>query len=509
MPRIPTYTAGESQRRALTTVNLPPVSGNVLGAIATNVGRDIINVATIHARLEDQQDRAGFLVGRSKYEAGIKEIGLNVANDPASFQAPDSYLNLFKEQSRVFANDLVNDETLSPGARGYLKNYITGRQSIHNVEARAAGQKLFINNQRAMDDVIGDLMSQTAAEAPTQEMRQFEMAAFRNHLQEGVARKIYSPGEAEKKYYNYEVNTTAKSMAILGSRDPAQLFARTLKGDFNNVPEDRRAKILDTVSRAIEHADTQLKKLFNEKKASEVNNLWGRANSNEITQQEETDLLAGKNQYVDAHQARAMVEANQNPLSSGEGSLAVRSLEQLFHLEDPGSPDNWLGKIRQYRKQLNEISTQIGRPSKLVNAFANELQNEENRAQAEQRALAAQERAQSAQERALSAEQRAQAAVGRAERGEERTVKKDVTQAALEDYNSQMEPFKRLLGPRIGGMMTAQENIDRAEIRKGIRNGEDPTELVKRVIQRHRTRSEKQPEGPSKTIQELVPRNRR
>jgi hypothetical protein len=165
---------------------------------------------------------------------------------------------------------------------------------------------------------------------------------------------------------NAQIRTNAESF-LVDVDDPNGKYAR--------ADLDTKLKLKETARKTIEDQERRQDKLTKEVREIVERGWSAAANQGKISDAEMQEALTGQHPYITPDKARQFKTINENP-STGEGGDQVRVLRTMYRLTEGTERD-----VRKAMSDLRRVQSQLGKPSKLVDDFANELQSDLFRAQ--------------------------------------------------------------------------------------------------------------------------------
>lgn len=317
---------------------------------------------------QDQQDsfeikRQGVLL-----DTKLDELKEEIKAEP-DFAKRDK---LYQEKSAEYLAT-ATQEISSPRVRNGLNQYYSLKFPQEALKVRVGNQKEWGEHRVAQTAELADLMADKIVSSDNPRDVEKYKALYNDQLNV-LSIGPYAPLNAvkrqqmEKDFSNKVLSKRAQRMI---NEVPESFLVAADEGQFKDLTEDQVYKFRSMARGKIEADERANDRVAKEVKDLAMNSLQASANKGEISAADMADMLAGRNPYVTAAQARTLNEVNNNP-PTGAGGDNVRAIMQEYH----AGPSSF-GRIRAARAQLRSLMQSQGSPNPLLDKALNELQTDE------------------------------------------------------------------------------------------------------------------------------------
>jgi hypothetical protein len=371
MPQIKPYTAGGQGGGGIpdAPVSIREADTGVqeFGKEISNLGQQLSGAAGIEAKLQNQKLESDFLLMRDQYETGVKATHQNLMENPDVLNNPDKYATMFTAEMTRLDKDIRDRFTESP-ALGMFNRYLVKQSGNDFTEARAVGRKLYVAQETEKLELNTEILAKRASEAATPAERQQTYDDFEEHLTNTVSRGVIRTVERDKRLRDFNVKVLENDMTSLRLKDRNMLRERYAKGDFREVNETKALEIMAGADADQTKEESKTVQVLKEAREFVQQYYWTLANKRGLSIAQEEEMLAGKNPYISAEEAKKFIDRNRNPpvLSDGTAARAIRTELALIK----GSPrlsdvEAAKGKLRALRaagdnsKDVDEVSDHL------------------------------------------------------------------------------------------------------------------------------------------------------
>lgn len=476
MPRIPTGSAPE------TGLNVPQSADIIPYAPLPDIGAAISGLAPrfaeVAGKLTQQQGELEAVNMAADYEAGIKAIRQTLDHDPTTQESPDAYVKMFADKTNELHKEILGRAKSKDGPILY-GNYIRRKYPMDLVEAQGQGLKLFKEVQVAILDNTENRMANEAVLAPTPKAAKVIVDAYDEIIKNASELGTITPAEAIKRQNAFTVKIQEGMMGHLAKTDPLRLQELAQKGIFNAVDAVRQASILEASNKAQAHKANQLQQEEDKRAQEYYYGLLGLANDAQVSQTIIDNGLRGHDPIIRDPTKWANIKKIQENAPNGEGNKEVALIASDYEHGEI-SIDN----ANQAKARLAKLVENNGAPIPAATKLASRLNDDILR----MRGIEASQRG---EQRAVAGQVRAEDSAARAREGAERRRIADEVLRARTDYDAQVGPMPQW---DLMGQEKKRRDAERNEIENRIRNkGENPSEVVKSIIQRRGVRKQTVP----------------
>src|SRR6266566_2627727 len=298
MPEIPTFTAGNLERPLRTTAHIP--ESPIYGAgerLSQTIQKVAQNTQDQFQKIAQMRDENELVDMAGKWDAGIKDIHLDLEFDPEIIAKPERYMLEFNKRAQKLREDLVGQSTTKNVNVGF-QNYVDRKYPGEFIDAKAKGLKYGVISEVAKLDEQKFKLAEESARAKSPAERNQKMAMYHNLVNIAEKNGLINKVEAVKRHQDFMVHAETNYMTVVGRTNPDLMMELQQMGAFDNVPELAQTAIVDRSIRIKNEKENRLRLQEDRAKKEYAENLERTAESLISTRKLTPEWIEQNRDYV-------------------------------------------------------------------------------------------------------------------------------------------------------------------------------------------------------------------
>jgi len=373
MPTVPIFTAQATGPRQRTPNYIP--SGGIeqqQQIVAGEIGKLGKGFAEIGGKIKAQQEETELIGMGATYDAGIRQIHLNLAQDQEVIENPDLYSQKFLDQSKELVAG-IGESASNDRLKNTFFNHVDKKYPLDLVEATAIQQKKQVQHANATTAVILSRLSDLASTASPNDMKTY--LDIGNQLVDNAWKRGFYPDEMTKMKVQegFQKSVLEKNFNYLAATDPETARAFERGGRYSILDSDTRLKILKRAQETIDDRDRRAAQATEEVRKSMDRQAASAALNGTLTPEFIQDAKNDNNPYITPTRAAELEKIQENSPNS-YGNQQLQAIHEKYRTTFPMTKESILAT----QKEVLELANGLERKNPHVSQFLDKLQTDWN-----------------------------------------------------------------------------------------------------------------------------------
>lgn len=305
MPQISIATAGDLQRPYRTTTSIPEDPRFAAGERLSQTMQKVAQNTQEHfQKIRQMREETELVDVASKWDAGIKDIHLQLETDADVIAKPELYMLEFNKRAQTLRKDL-GASTTTPNVNVGFQNYVDRKYASEYIDAKARGLHYGRLNEVAKLDEQKYILAEASARADKPSERDTKRAMYYNLVDVAEKTGMISKVEATKRRQDFLVHSETAYMTVMGRKNPDLMLALMDTGAFDNVPELAATAIVDRSIRAHNAKEEALRRQEDRARKDYAEGLERQAEILASTKKLTQEWIDQNREYVTSEKGRA------------------------------------------------------------------------------------------------------------------------------------------------------------------------------------------------------------